>query len=185
MSSAIEIKLTGKGGQGVVSAGEILAHAAVLDGKEASAVAAYGSEARGGAVSSDVVIGDAEIPAPFVIKPAYVLAMSKEGYAAASKLVSPDTKIIYDSTTIPDAPRDRNHFPVPAAEIASSVGSPVAINMALLGAFAAIAAAVTRESIETVVRQKMKPEAAAASLKALEEGYEKGRGLLAKPPSSQ
>lgn len=185
MSSTIEIKLTGKGGQGVVSAGEILAGAAVLDGKEASAIAAYGSEARGGAVSSDVVIGDAEIPAPFVIKPTYVLAMSMEGYAAVSKLLAADTKVVYDSTTIKDAPRDANHFPVPATEIASSVGNPVVINMVLLGAFAAIAAAVKRESIEEVVRQKMKPEAAALNLKALEEGYAAGRGLLGNPPASK
>ncbi|RJR29601.1 MAG: hypothetical protein C4574_03385 [Candidatus Latescibacterota bacterium] len=56
--------------------------------------------------------------------------------------------------------------------------------MVLLGAFAAIAAAVKRESIEAVVRQKMKPEAAALNLKALEEGYAAGRGLLGPPPAS-
>ncbi len=184
MNSTIEIKLTGKGGQGVVSAGEILAYAAVLDGKEASAVAAYGSEARGGAVSSDVVIGDTEVPAPFVIKPTYVLAMSKEGYAAAAKILAADTKVIYDATTIKDAPRDANHFPVPAAEIAAKVGNPVTINMVLLGAFAAITAVVKRESIETVVKEKMKPEAAALNVKALAEGYETGKGLLEKPPAS-
>lgn len=182
MNSTIEIKLTGKGGQGVVSAGEILAHAAVLDGLEASAVAAYGSEARGGAVSSDVVMG-AEVPAPFVIRPTFVLAMSKEGYAAAAKLMDANTKVIYDSTTIKDAPVNANHFPVPAAEIASSVGNPVTINMVLLGAFAAIAAAVKRESIESVVKEKMKPEAAALNLKALELGYQTGKGLLEKPPT--
>jgi len=176
VSSTIEIKLTGKGGQGVVSAGEILANAAVLDGKEASAVAAYGSEARGGAVSSDVVIGDAEIPAPFVITPTYVLAMSMEGYAAVSKLLAADTKVVYDSTTIRDAPRDANHFPVPATEIASSVGNPVVINMVLLGA-ASLFLPLEASALEAAIAQLFGRKGEAVVSKNVE-AFRAGRNVI-------
>ncbi|MEO0084078.1 MAG: 2-oxoacid:acceptor oxidoreductase family protein, partial [candidate division WOR-3 bacterium] len=43
-----KIKIAGFGGQGVILAGELLAYAAVIEGKEGSAIGSYGSAARGG-----------------------------------------------------------------------------------------------------------------------------------------
>ncbi|MGE5339939.1 MAG: 2-oxoacid:acceptor oxidoreductase family protein [Candidatus Omnitrophota bacterium] len=57
-----KIKLYGLGGQGIVTAAEILAHAvSIVEGKFAKTVPAYGHERRGAPVFSDVMISDERI----------------------------------------------------------------------------------------------------------------------------
>ena len=53
-----EIILAGFGGQGILSAGRILAYAGMLDGKQVSWLPSYGPEMRGGTANSSVVISD-------------------------------------------------------------------------------------------------------------------------------
>ena len=48
MGKRIEFRFSGSGGQGIISAGIILAAAAVHDGKYAIQSQSYGPEARGG-----------------------------------------------------------------------------------------------------------------------------------------
>ena len=59
-----EIRLTGSGGQGLITGGIILAEAAILDGKNALQSQSYGPEARGGASKAEVIISDKEIVFP-------------------------------------------------------------------------------------------------------------------------
>ncbi len=166
-----EIKITGKGGQGVVFAGEILAYAAVLEGKEASAISSYGSQARGGEVSSEVVITEGEILCPFVVEPKFILALSQEGYKSNSELIKEGTKVLYDSSVIKDIKWERNHFPIPASEIASKeVKNPLTANMVLLGAFSHLTKIISLESLKSALKEKMK-EKAEENIKALQEGF--------------
>lgn len=57
----MNIRFSGFGGQGIILSGLIYGEAAVLDGKNAIQTQSYGSESRGGACKSDVVISDEEI----------------------------------------------------------------------------------------------------------------------------
>ncbi len=57
----MNIRFSGFGGQGIVLAGFIFGNAAVMDGKNAIQNQSYGSEARGGACRSDVIIQKDEI----------------------------------------------------------------------------------------------------------------------------
>ena len=57
----MNIRFSGFGGQGIVLAGFILGNAAVIDGKNAIQTQSYGSEARGGACRSDVIISKQNI----------------------------------------------------------------------------------------------------------------------------
>ncbi|MCJ7469430.1 2-oxoacid:acceptor oxidoreductase family protein, partial [Candidatus Bathyarchaeota archaeon] len=54
----IEIRISGLGGQGIVLAGQILGKAAAYDGKNVVQTQSYGSEARGSAAKSEIVISD-------------------------------------------------------------------------------------------------------------------------------
>lgn len=56
-----ELRLSGTGGQGLITAGIILAEAALLDGKLAIQSQSYGPEARGGASKAEVIISDEAI----------------------------------------------------------------------------------------------------------------------------
>ena len=59
--SRVEVKLAGAGGQGLITAGVLLAEAALLDGKRVVQAQSYGPEARLGSSSSDVIISDEEM----------------------------------------------------------------------------------------------------------------------------
>ena len=54
-----QLRLSGSGGQGVITAAIIFAEAAVAEGKEAVQSQSYGPEARGGASKSEVIIANA------------------------------------------------------------------------------------------------------------------------------
>ena len=65
MSKRYEIRFSGAGGQGLITAGIILAEAAsIIEGKHAVQSQSYGPEARGGASKSEVIISDSPIDYP-------------------------------------------------------------------------------------------------------------------------
>ena len=59
-----EVRLSGSGGQGLITGGIILAEAAILDGKNAVQTQSYGPEARGGASKAEVIISTEKIDFP-------------------------------------------------------------------------------------------------------------------------
>jgi pyruvate ferredoxin oxidoreductase gamma subunit/2-oxoisovalerate ferredoxin oxidoreductase gamma subunit len=56
-----EIRLVGRGGQGIVTAGDLLGKAAVLEGRHAQSVPAFGPERRGALSSCTLRVSDREI----------------------------------------------------------------------------------------------------------------------------
>ena len=74
-----EIVLSGVGGQGVVSVGEVMGLAASLyeENLNAAMSASYGSEARGTFTKTDVIISDGEIGYPNVASPDIILCLAR------------------------------------------------------------------------------------------------------------
>lgn len=64
----------GFGGQGILTAGMILAHIGSLYGKEVIWMPSYGSEMRGGTANCSVKISDEAIASPFIKKIDYLIA---------------------------------------------------------------------------------------------------------------
>ena len=95
-----EIRLSGTGGQGLVTAGIILAHAAIIEGRNAVQTQVYGPESRGGACRSEVIIADATIDYPQVTQPDICLVMSQESYNLFADDVKPGGTLVVDSTFI-------------------------------------------------------------------------------------
>ncbi len=56
-----EITISGFGGQGVLFAGQLLAYAAMDQGKEVTWIPSYGPEMRGGTANCTIVISDEEL----------------------------------------------------------------------------------------------------------------------------
>ena len=79
MSKRFEIRFSGAGGQGLITAGIILAEAAsIVEGKHAVQSQSYGPEARGGASKSEVIISDGPIDYPKATVVDACLAMTQE-----------------------------------------------------------------------------------------------------------
>ena len=84
-----EIIIAGFGGQGVLFAGQLLAYAAMDDGKEVTWIPSYGPEMRGGTANCTVIISDEEIGSPMVRNPQAVIAMNLPSLDKYETLVKP------------------------------------------------------------------------------------------------
>ncbi|MHA2424150.1 MAG: 2-oxoacid:acceptor oxidoreductase family protein, partial [Candidatus Thorarchaeota archaeon] len=73
-----EIRIAGTGGMGVVLAGVIVGNAAVMAGLNAVQSQSYGSEARGTAAKSEVIVSNGEIHYPKVRKSDIFVVMSQK-----------------------------------------------------------------------------------------------------------
>ena len=81
MKGTWEIVLSGVGGQGLLSIGNLLGEAAsIFGGKKATMTASYGVETRGTFTKSDVIISDEEIDFPEVLNPDIVLCLAQMSY---------------------------------------------------------------------------------------------------------
>ncbi|MBI2874280.1 MAG: 2-oxoacid:acceptor oxidoreductase family protein, partial [Firmicutes bacterium] len=94
----LEIRLSGSGGQGVITAGVILAEAAILDGKNAVQSQSYGPESRGGYSKCEVILSDGEIDYPKVSSPDVLLALTEEALAHYGKTVKTEGLLIADES---------------------------------------------------------------------------------------
>jgi 2-oxoglutarate ferredoxin oxidoreductase subunit gamma len=135
-SSQEAIIISGFGGQGIVLAGRLLAHAAMLAGKEVTYIPAYGAEVRGGASNCTVVIASQPIASPVISFPDCVLAMSKAALHRFGRSVRPGGLLLYNSSLIDEDPAvDAVAIGIPADRLALDLGSLRAANMVMIGAY--------------------------------------------------
>ena len=100
-----EIVLSGVGGQGLISNGEILGQAASIFEKDlyATMAASYGSETRGTFTKTDVIISDQPIGYPNVETPDIILCLAQVAYDRYVDKFGDHTKIFYDSDMVTPA----------------------------------------------------------------------------------
>ena len=94
----------GFGGQGILTAGMILAHIGSLYGKEVIWMPSYGSEMRGGTANCSVKISDEAIASPFIKKIDYLIAMNKPSLDKFLPQVKHGGTIIVDSSIVDEIP---------------------------------------------------------------------------------
>jgi 2-oxoglutarate ferredoxin oxidoreductase subunit gamma len=73
-----EIVISGFGGQGVLFAGQLLAYAALEEGKHVTWIPSYGPEMRGGTAHCTVIVSDEEIGSPLVQHPTAALVLNPQ-----------------------------------------------------------------------------------------------------------
>jgi len=145
MSGRIEFRLAGSGGQGIISAGIILASAAVKDGKYAIQSQSYGPEARGGASKAEVVISDEHIDYPKAIDPKYILCLTDESYKKYGAVRSEGSVLLADETVnAPDA------IKVPILSIAKKL-NPQGANVVAVGLLVGFTGVVSREAAKAAL----------------------------------
>ena len=149
----VEIRIHGRGGQGAVTAAQLLAIAAFYDGKYAQAFPFFGVERRGAPATSFVRIDDKPINLRSQIyEPDYVIVLDH------SLLNVVDVKKGLKKDLIINCP-DQNikgaHC-VNASKIALEVFNKPIINTVILGAFAKATKIVSLQSIEKAIEQRFK-----------------------------
>ena len=84
-----EIIIAGFGGQGVILAGKLLTHAAMISGREVTYMPSYGAEVRGGTANCMVVIGEDPIASPLVTQPSALIVMNKASFNKFIPILNP------------------------------------------------------------------------------------------------
>jgi len=130
-----EIRFSGSGGQGIITAALIFAEAAALyEGKHVCQTQSYGPEARGGKSKAEVVISTKEIDYPKVIQLDLLLAMNQAACDAYFFDFKPNGLLLVDSTFVEQVPTSRV-VSIPFTQMARDLfGKEVVANMLALGA---------------------------------------------------
>src|SRR6056297_2599678 len=96
----LNIICAGFGGQGVLTAGLILAKTAMDNDKNVTWIPSYGSEMRGGTANCNVKIYDDKISSPFVKKIDILIAMNKPSIIKFEPKVRPGGMIISNKSIV-------------------------------------------------------------------------------------
>ena len=179
-----QVRIHGRGGQGVVTGAELLSVAAFIEGKHAQAFPSFGSERMGAPVVSFCRIDGKEIrmrepidtPDALIIQdPTLFHSVDVfRGLNPAGYLLINSTRTL-EELGIADFLAE---FPschvrdIGATELAlKHVGRPVP-NAALLGGFAAITGQIHFESVEKAIREQFPGEVGAANVAAAREAFD-------------
>ncbi len=166
--SRSEIRIAGAGGQGVVTAGRILAEAAILSGNSATHTQVYGPQSRGGASRSDVVIATGEIGFPLADDIDVLLVLSGEAYSRYQPELGEHGRLIVDSRCAP-LNGDADTFPVVDTARAVS-GSQLVTGVVALGVLQALTGIVDGEALRRAVAARVPARHVEMNLEALDAG---------------
>lgn len=182
-----QIKMYGLGGQGVVTAAQVLSHAAgIREGKYAKIIPAYGHERRGAPVSADVMIADEYILLScFVYNPDFVVVFDASVLDAGvhiEKGIHPGTVLIMNASheALAKGLKDQYGFDwvyyVDASRVALAQLGVEILNSAMLGACAR-SDIVKVESITGTLREFFKDRSGEKNVRAARIAFNETRKL--------
>jgi 2-oxoglutarate ferredoxin oxidoreductase subunit gamma len=171
---------SGSGGQGVITAGIILAEAAVLhENLIAVQSQSYGPEARGGATRCDVIIAESPIHFPKVIQPNVLVCLTQQSYATFFSLLRPGGLLVTDTRYVKLGKKvDARQVELPMYEtVMDKIGRPIVFNICMLGAVIGLTKLVRPESIMKVLETQIPLSFLDINRQALDLGLKLSEGL--------
>jgi len=179
-----QIRIHGRGGQGVVSGAEMLSVAAFLEGRHAQAFPSFGSERMGAPVMAFCRIDDKEIrlrepvlaPDALIIQDQTLLhqvdlfsGLPVRGYVLLNSVKTPDELGLGGFSR---GVQQYRMCTLPASELAMKHVGRAVPNAALLGGFAAITGVIKLASVVAAIREKFPPAIAEKNVAAASEAFE-------------
>jgi pyruvate ferredoxin oxidoreductase gamma subunit len=179
--SITEIRTHGRGGQGAVTAMEILAKAAGLDGRYVQAFPSFGVERRGAPVKAFCRISDHPITIRSqVYEPNYVIILdpSLSGLAEVTEGLKENSVIVLNSN---GKDKDRAKFiqkshAYDATSLAIDVLGKDIVNTAMLGVFAKVTGSVSLESLLKILEEKFSGRLAELNTELVKRAYDEADG---------
>jgi 2-oxoglutarate ferredoxin oxidoreductase subunit gamma len=172
-----KVRITGFGGQGVITAGYTLGKAAAIyDNKHSIFTQSYGPEARGSACSSQVIISDEPILYPFIKEHDILVALSQEGFDKYINNTIKNGTVLIDEDLVElsdDIPKNIHLSKIPTTRIAEkNFDNRIVTNIIMLGFLTNFTKVVTddamREAVKSVVPKRMEQ----LNMEALQYGLE-------------
>jgi len=172
MGDRFEVIMAGVGGQGVLTAGRLLAEVSVDEYEHITWMSSYRAARRGGACECTVILSRDEI-ASFILSKANVLTvMASSQLETFLDRVKPGGLLIYETSGHAKEMKrsDIRLLPVNAIEIANRIGAVQATNMIFLGVFIGMTGAVPAGRIEKKLEIQYHGKALGINKEAYQEG---------------
>jgi pyruvate ferredoxin oxidoreductase gamma subunit len=186
----LQVRIHGRGGQGVVTAAELLSVAAFLENRHAQAFPSFGSERTGAPVVAYCRIADrpirtrepiAEPDVLIVQDPTLVHQVDLFAGLRDGGTILVNTTRTVDELGLGELRARHRVLTVPATELAREhLGRPLP-NAALLGAFAAVTGAVSIESVAEAIRERFHGQAAAGNEAAARAAHDAVHATASEP----
>jgi len=180
----LQIRIHGRGGQGVVTAAEMLSIAAFGEGRHAQAFPSFGSERTGAPVVAFCRIDDREIRSREPILAPDVLIVQDPtllNQVDVFQGLQPDGYVLINSrrsfdelglSEISSRFRHERLITVPATEIAMKhLGRPLP-NAVMLGGFAALSELVSLDAVKQAIGEKFKGKVGEANVAGAAEAFD-------------
>jgi pyruvate ferredoxin oxidoreductase gamma subunit len=178
-----QVRIHGRGGQGVVTAAELLSVAGFREGRHAQAFPSFGSERTGAPVVAFCRLDNRPIrlrepilaPDALIIQdPTLLHQVDVFGGLTPDGYILINTSRSFEELGLEDFAagfRPERLRTVPATEFAlKHVGRPLP-NAALLGGFAAVTHQISLESVDAAIREKFPTKVAEANVAAAAEAF--------------
>ena len=174
MSNQFAIRMMGKGGQGILLAGLMLAEAAAIyDNKYAVQTQAYGPQVRGGTSRSDIIIDSSPIDYPLIVEADVVLALSQRACGAHLAGLKKDGMLIVDSERVTRVPKVATVVAIPLTSWAQeATGKAITANVLSLGFAMGLTDVVSRPAMTHAVAARAPRGTEQVNLSALAAGYD-------------
>jgi 2-oxoglutarate ferredoxin oxidoreductase subunit gamma len=145
-----KIIIAGFGGQGIILAGKLIAHAGMLEGRYVSHIPSYGVEMRGGTANCSVIVSDREVASPLIPHPTTLIVMNQPSLEKFEETVIPGGKIFVNESLIDRkiGRKDVEAYYIPANNIAEESGSGRASNMAMIGAYISVTKVIAKDVVK-------------------------------------
>ena len=181
LKKIMEVRWHGRGGQGAWTASELLARAAIHEGKYIQSFPEFGPERMGAPVTAFTRISTEPIKIHCAVYNPDLVAVIDPTLlktVPVTEGLNEEGTIIVNSKDAPTEIRKMLNsnkgkvWAVPATEIAIKIlGMPIG-NTAMLGAVARITGIVNLESIEKVVKERFRKDLAEKNFAVIKEAYE-------------
>jgi len=178
----IQIRIHGRGGQGVVTAAELIAIAAFKNGKQAQAFPSFGVERTGAPVESYARLNDQPIilreqiyqPDILIIQDASLLDSVDITKGADKKTIVIINTAKNKSSLKINLP-SANIYTIDATKIALEIIGKNIVNTVILGALAKVTGIINLESLKSAITEKFagREDLISKNIKAVEKAYEK------------
>lgn len=179
-----EIRLSGTGGQGLITLGRILGHSLALGhGYNVTQTQSYGPEARGGSSRADVVISSQPISFPKTENLDLLVALSQQACNSYYRFLKRGGVLLVDTELVQHAPTNQ-FVGLPFTNLAKEkIGNPLTLNTIVLGAVTHLLSFAEPRVVRKSLEENLPPKIQALNVKAFNLGLREAKKHLGEAPA--
>jgi 2-oxoacid:acceptor oxidoreductase gamma subunit (pyruvate/2-ketoisovalerate family) len=173
-----ELLLTGIGGQGIQLAAQVLARAAIGEGRQVQMFGSYGGMMRGGNTEATVVVADGAIEAPPTVTETWSAIFMHHDFSEPTRAKLRPGSLVLVNTTVFEGSFDPDLYRVvelAATDLAVDLGNIMTASMVMLGAYVATTDIVSLDAVDAAIAASLpayRSQHVARNVDAVRAGFE-------------